>query len=68
MDWTWTMDRFFVDKNNINLEENTCIIEGEDVKHITKVLVVESLEENGFEIVEVIRKGEWSAIVSKIKK
>ena len=30
--------------------------------------VVESLEENGFEIVEVIRKGEWSAIVSKIKK
>ena len=38
MDWTWTMDRFFVDKNNINLEENTCIIEGEDVKHITKVL------------------------------
>ena len=33
-----TMDRFFVDKNNINLEQNTCIIEGEDVKHISKVL------------------------------
>lgn len=30
--------------------------------------VVESLEENGFEVVEVIRKGEWSAIVSKIKR
>lgn len=32
------MDRFFVDKKNINLENNTCIIEGEDVKHISKVL------------------------------
>ncbi len=32
------MDRFFVEKNNINLENNTCIIEGEDVKHISKVL------------------------------
>ncbi len=38
MDWTWTMDRFFVNKNNIDLEKNTCIIDGEDVKHITKVL------------------------------
>lgn len=32
------MDRFFVEKNNINLENNTCIIDGEDVKHISKVL------------------------------
>ena len=32
------MDRFFVDKKNINIENNTCIIEGEDVKHISKVL------------------------------
>ena len=32
------MDRFFVQKQNINLETNTCIIEGEDVKHISKVL------------------------------
>ena len=32
------MDRFFVDKSNINLENNTCIIDGEDVKHISKVL------------------------------
>ena len=32
------MDRFFVDNKNINLENNTCIIEGEDVKHISKVL------------------------------
>ncbi|MDO7202930.1 hypothetical protein Q5M85_00245 [Paraclostridium bifermentans] len=32
------MDRFFVGKNNINLENRICIIEGEDVKHISKVL------------------------------
>ena len=32
------MDRFFVQKQNINLDNNTCIIEGEDVKHISKVL------------------------------
>ncbi|MCU9807158.1 16S rRNA (uracil(1498)-N(3))-methyltransferase [Paraclostridium sp. AKS46] len=32
------MDRFFVGKNNINLENKTCIIDGEDVKHISKVL------------------------------
>ena len=32
------MDRFFVQKQNVNLETNTCIIEGEDVKHISKVL------------------------------
>ena len=32
------MDRFFVEKKNINLGNNTCIIEGEDVKHISKVL------------------------------
>ncbi|WP_250675069.1 16S rRNA (uracil(1498)-N(3))-methyltransferase [Paraclostridium ghonii] len=32
------MDRFFVGKQNINLENNKCIIEGEDVKHISKVL------------------------------
>lgn len=32
------MDRFFTPKKNINLELNTCIIEGEDVKHISKVL------------------------------
>lgn len=32
------MDRFFVEKKNINLQEKTCIIEGEDVKHISKVL------------------------------
>ena len=32
------MDRFFTPKNNMNLEQNTCIIEGEDVKHISKVL------------------------------
>lgn len=29
--------------------------------------VVEALEENGFEIVEIIKLGEWSAIVSKLK-
>ena len=32
------MDRFFVSKENINLENKKCIIEGEDVKHISKVL------------------------------
>lgn len=32
------MDRFFVDKNNIDLKNKICIIEGEDVKHISKVL------------------------------
>ncbi|MGL5753973.1 MAG: 16S rRNA (uracil(1498)-N(3))-methyltransferase [Paraclostridium sp.] len=32
------MDRFFVEKKNVNLENNKCIIEGEDVKHISKVL------------------------------
>lgn len=32
------MDRFFVEKKNVNLENSTCIIEGEDVKHISKVL------------------------------
>ena len=32
------MDRFFTPKKNINLEQNTCIIEGEDVKHISRVL------------------------------
>ncbi|MEG0050619.1 MAG: 16S rRNA (uracil(1498)-N(3))-methyltransferase [Terrisporobacter sp.] len=32
------MDRFFTPKNNINLEQNTCVIEGEDVKHISRVL------------------------------
>ncbi len=32
------MDRFFVEKNNINLQDKTCTIEGEDVKHISKVL------------------------------
>ena len=32
------MDRFFTPKNNINIEQNTCIIEGEDVKHISRVL------------------------------
>ena len=32
------MDRFFVQEQNINLETNTCIIEGEDVKHISKYL------------------------------
>lgn len=41
------MDRFFVEKKNVNLENNTCLIEGEDVKHISKVLrcrVGENLE------------------------
>ena len=32
------MDRFFVDKKNINIQTQTCTIEGEDVKHISKVL------------------------------
>ena len=32
------MDRFFVEKKNVNFENSTCIIEGEDVKHISKVL------------------------------
>ncbi|WP_027702404.1 16S rRNA (uracil(1498)-N(3))-methyltransferase [Metaclostridioides mangenotii] len=32
------MDRFFVDKEYINLEDNTCIMTGDDVKHISKVL------------------------------
>mgnify|MGYP000277175568 FL=1 len=32
------MDRFFTPKKNINLEQKTCIIEGEDVKHISRVL------------------------------
>ncbi|MDR0879263.1 MAG: 16S rRNA (uracil(1498)-N(3))-methyltransferase [Clostridioides sp.] len=32
------MDRFFVDKGDINLEEATCVMTGEDVKHISKVL------------------------------
>ena len=32
------MDRFFVDKNNIDIDKKTCFIEGEDVKHISKVL------------------------------
>ncbi|MEW9079005.1 50S ribosomal protein L11 methyltransferase [Terrisporobacter glycolicus] len=29
--------------------------------------VVETLEKNGFEIVEIVKLGEWSAIVSKLK-
>jgi len=32
------MDRFFVNKDYINLEDNTCIMTGDDVKHISKVL------------------------------
>lgn len=32
------MDRFFVEKKNIDSINNTCVIEGEDVKHISKVL------------------------------
>lgn len=41
------MDRFFVDKKNIDLEKNVLKIVGEDVKHISKVLrckVGENLE------------------------
>lgn len=32
------MDRFFIDKKNFDLDNQTCFIQGEDVKHITKVL------------------------------
>lgn len=32
------MDRFFVDSNNINLDKKECLIQGDDVKHISKVL------------------------------
>lgn len=32
------MDRFFVDKKNIDLENKVCKITGDDVKHISKVL------------------------------
>jgi len=32
------MDRFFVDSNNINLDQKECLIQGDDVKHISKVL------------------------------
>ena len=32
------MDRFFVDKSNIDTNSGKCTIVGEDVKHITKVL------------------------------
>lgn len=32
------MDRFFVKKHNLDLDEKTCFIDGEDVKHISKVL------------------------------
>lgn len=32
------MDRFFVDKEYINLDDNKCTIIGDDVKHISKVL------------------------------
>ncbi len=32
------MDRFFVDPNNINLDKKECLIQGDDVKHISKVL------------------------------
>ena len=32
------MDRFFVDKKNIDLENKVCKIIGDDVKHISKVL------------------------------
>ena len=32
------MDRFFVKKEDINLDENLCFIKGEDVKHISRVL------------------------------
>ena len=28
---------------------------------------IERLEKNGFEIVEIVKLGEWSAIVSKLK-
>lgn len=41
------MDRFFVDIKNVDLENKKCFIEGEDVKHISKVLrcsIGESLE------------------------
>ncbi|SHJ75426.1 16S rRNA (uracil(1498)-N(3))-methyltransferase [Tepidibacter formicigenes] len=32
------MDRFFVDSKNIDLDKGQCFIEGEDVKHISRVL------------------------------
>jgi 16S rRNA (uracil1498-N3)-methyltransferase len=32
------LDRFFVQKEDINLDEKSCLIKGEDVKHISKVL------------------------------
>ncbi len=38
------MDRFFVNKQNVDLDNNTCIIDGEDVKHISKVLRCKSGE------------------------
>ena len=55
------MDRFFVEKKNINLENNTCIIEGEDVKHISKVLRCKIGEE-----IEVCDKDNTEYILSLI--
>ncbi|OPJ55608.1 16S rRNA (uracil(1498)-N(3))-methyltransferase [Alkalithermobacter paradoxus] len=70
------MDRFFVDINNINIDNKTCIIEGEDVKHISKVLrcsVGDNLEicdknnnEYICEITDIDKKNVFLKIVEKV--
>ena len=59
------MDRFFTPKNNINLEQNTCIIEGEDVKHISRVL--RSRENDKLEVCDM-ENNEYICEIKEINK
>ena len=51
------------------VEGKADVIVANIIADIIKILdeVVESLEKNGFEIAEIVKLGEWSAIVSKLK-
>ncbi|MEG0854877.1 MAG: 50S ribosomal protein L11 methyltransferase [Terrisporobacter sp.] len=53
------------DVSNFLSEDGVFISSGIILAKIDEV--VESLEQNGFEIVEIVKLGEWSAIVSKLK-
>ncbi len=71
------MDRFFIEKTNIDLEKKSCFIEGEDVKHIARVLrydvgdVLEVCDGNNNEykcaIKEMNKKAIFLDILEKIK-
>lgn len=66
------MHKFFVPKENVNVHQ--AVIEGEDVKHIYKVLRLESGEEvsinncNGEEYLGVIEEVNKSQVIVKIKE